>query len=443
MRKKGLILLVCLVIAGVYFLLYRFFPKNADFLPFLLVLFALDGYLWLSIKKKVFSMKPFTGYAVMGVYWLPLILFASSILTAMVIPFTEWNIPMQTYVLGTIGITYFCKLIPVFFLIITDFFRLVSFLFYKTQNENTLTWSSVHRIKFLQITGWVLGGGFFILMLIGMFDWHYDFRIRKVEIVIPELPDSFDGLKIVQFSDIHLGSWTSKAKLKVAVDLMNAQKPDMVFFTGDLVNYTTSEANGFISILSSIRAKEGIFSIMGNHDYGDYVNWSDPQEKSENFVELCQIYEKLRWNLLLNNHVVIHRGLDSIAVIGVENWGKSERFQRFGDVALAEKGVESMAVKLLLSHDPSHWDSIVSKLYKNIDITFAGHTHGFQFGFESDNIQWSPLQGISKYWAGLYSKPVEGSHPQYLYVNRGLGSIGYPGRIGILPEITVFTLRRR
>ncbi len=443
MRKKGIILLVSLVIAGVYLLLFHFFPKNANYLPFLLALVALDGYLWLSIKDKVYAMKPVAGYTVMGLYWLPLILFASSLLTALAVPFTEWNIAMRTYVLGVIGVIYFAKLIPMMVLLVNELIRLLRFLYYKIQNSESRSWASIKRLRFLETTGWLLGSVFFVLLLCGMIFWNYDFRVRRVEIVLPELPASFDGMKIVQFSDIHLGSWTSKEKLKEAVAIMNAEKPDLVFFTGDLVSYTTSEASSFLGILSGIRAKEGIFSIMGNHDYGDYVSWSDPQEKRENFLDLIKVYERLQWNLLLNNHVVIHRGSDSIAVIGVENWGKSARFQRLGDVAQAEKGVEQMDIKLLLSHDPSHWDSIISKLYKNIDVTFSGHTHGFQFGYESGNVSWSPLAFMAKYWAGLYSKPVEGSHPQYLYVNRGIGSIGYPGRIGILPEITVFVIRRR
>jgi predicted MPP superfamily phosphohydrolase len=181
---------------------------------------------------------------------------------------------------------------------------------------------------------------------------------------------------------------------------------------------------------------------MGNHDYGDYISWPSKEAKTKNLDYLHEIYKYMGWKLLLNEHVIIHRGCDSIALIGVENWGGTSRFPRLGDLGKATKGIENTAVQLLLTHDPSHWDRIVKKDFRNIDITFSGHTHGFQFGLECCGIRWSPSQYMYKEWAGLYTEPVTGSHPQYLYVSRGLGTIAYPGRIGILPEITLFILKR-
>jgi hypothetical protein len=259
---------------------------------------------------------------------------------------------------------------------------------------------------------------------------------------LPELPPSFDGFRIVQISDIHLGSWAFKDKLKEAVEIINEQKPDMVFFTGDMVNYTSYESYEYADILKEIRPPSGVFAIMGNHDYGDYVSWRSVQAKIDNREYLEEIYKYLGWKLLLNEHVVVRKGDDSIAVIGVENWGGTKRFPRLGDLDKATSGSEGMEIQLLLSHDPSHWEKLVTKKFRKIDITFSGHTHGFQMGIECCGIRWSPSQYMYGTWAGLYDKPVEGSHPQYLYVNRGLGSVGYPGRIGILPEITLIVLHK-
>jgi hypothetical protein len=206
------------------------------------------------------------------------------------------------------------------------------------------------------------------------------------------------------------------------------------------VNYTSYEVYDFTNILKEIKATSGIFAILGNHDYGDYVAWPTAEDKKKNRIYLRDIYHYLGWKLLLNEHVFIKRGCDSIAIIGVENWGGTRRFPRLGDLNKATKGINNAPVQVLLSHDPSHWDKIVKKNYRDIDLTLSGHTHGFQFGVDCCGILWSPFRFIYEKWAGLYSEPVPGSHPQYLYINRGLGSIGYPGRVGILPEITLITL---
>jgi predicted MPP superfamily phosphohydrolase len=241
-----------------------------------------------------------------------------------------------------------------------------------------------------------------------------------------------------------LGSWTCKGKLAEAVNLINSLQPDLVFFTGDMVNYTSYEIYEFVNILSKIKPSIGTYTILGNHDYGDYVVWPDPKAKEKNMTYLYDIYKYLNWKLLLNEHVIIHRGDDSISLMGVQNWGRSKRFPRLGSIEPAIKGIENVPVQLLLSHDPSHWEESVIKDYKSIDITFSGHTHGFQFGIDCCGILWSPSQYMYKYWGGFYSSPVAGgTHPQYLNVNRGLGVIGYPGRVGILPDITLITLRRR
>jgi len=213
-----------------------------------------------------------------------------------------------------------------------------------------------------------------------------------------------------------------------------------IFFTGDLVNYKTGEAYRFENILNKLKAGYGIFATLGNHDYGDYTRWPSQTAKMKNLTDLYEFFDRLGWKLLNNEHHLLENEDGQLAVIGVENWGAYSRFPKYGDIEKAAAGTEDAAVKLLLSHDPTHWDVVISKKYPDIDVTFAGHTHGFQFGIDTRRVKWSPAQWVYKHWAGMYQNPAATEKPQYLYVNRGLGTIGYPGRVGILPEITLFEL---
>jgi predicted MPP superfamily phosphohydrolase len=214
------------------------------------------------------------------------------------------------------------------------------------------------------------------------------------------------------------------------------QKADIIFFTGDLVNNEATETEPFIEILSRVKAPMGVFSTLGNHDYGDYKTWESPEAKVKNLQDLKDIHAQLGWKLMMNEHVALKKGDDEIALIGIENWGGNLNFPKYGDMKKAHAGTEKYPVKLLLSHDPSHWEMQVRKDYKDVDITFSGHTHGFQFGIEIPGwIKWSPSQFVYKQWAGLYQQG-----DQKLYVNRGFGFLGYPGRVGIMPEITVLEL---
>jgi predicted MPP superfamily phosphohydrolase len=273
-----------------------------------------------------------------------------------------------------------------------------------------------------------------------MLKWVYDFRIRRETIRLQGLPASFSGLRIVQISDIHLGSWAAVHPLEEAVALINRMRPDLIFFTGDLVNYKTGEAYRFENILNKLKAGYGIFATLGNHDYGDYTRWPSQTAKMKNLTDLYEFFDRLGWKLLNNEHHLLENEDGQLAVIGVENWGAYSRFPKYGDIEKAAAGTEDAAVKLLLSHDPTHWDVVISKKYPDIDVTFAGHTHGFQFGIDTRRVKWSPAQWVYKHWAGMYQNPAATEKPQYLYVNRGLGTIGYPGRVGILPEITLFEL---
>jgi predicted MPP superfamily phosphohydrolase len=271
----------------------------------------------------------------------------------------------------------------------------------------------------------------------GVFKGGYDYRIHHVPLYLKNLPPAFEGLKIAQLSDIHTGSLLDQDAVKKGMDMMMAEKPDVIFFTGDLVNNETKEAYNYANMFSELKAPMGIFSIYGNHDYGDYISWETKAAKQKNLDDLAKLHFDMGWHLMRNEHLTLDKGGQRIGLIGVENWGNKGRFQKFGDIDQAIKNMPDVPVKLLLSHDPSHFDDIVSIKHPDIDVTFSGHTHGMQFGFEFGKIKWSPSQYIYPHWAGLYE--VNGSR---LYVNRGFGFLGYPGRVGIMPEITIFELKK-
>ena len=237
-------------------------------------------------------------------------------------------------------------------------------------------------------------------------------------------------------SDIHSGSFWNKTAVKGGVEMLMNEKPDIIFFTGDLVNDHAGEVKEYVPIFEKLKAPLGVFSTTGNHDYGDYVSWESAEVKRQNFRDLVQAHREMKYDILMNENRFIELGGEKIAILGIENWGAG-RFTKYGKIDAAYRGTEEAAVKLLLSHDPSHWDAQVRPSFPDIDIAFAGHTHGFQFGVEIGNFKWSPSQYVYKQWAGLYK---EGS--QFLYVNRGFGYLGYPGRIGMPPELTVVELKR-
>lgn len=273
-----------------------------------------------------------------------------------------------------------------------------------------------------------------VLFLLGMLIGPYRYKVHPTTISLDNLPKAFDGLKIVQISDIHSGSFYNRAAVEKGVKMIMDQKPDVIFFTGDLVNDDASEMDQYKDIFSKLKAPMGVYSILGNHDYGDYVQWPSEHAKAENLQNLKAVHGEMGWRLLLNEHVYLEKESDKIALIGVENWGKG--FHQVGDLSKAYEG-SSAPVKLLLSHDPTHWDEQVRKDYKDIDITFSGHTHGAQMGFEIGKYKWSPITLRYKKWAGLYKEAN-----QFLYINRGFGFLGYPGRLGIWPEISLITLKK-
>jgi predicted MPP superfamily phosphohydrolase len=294
---------------------------------------------------------------------------------------------------------------------------------------------AIPRSEFLARAALIATSVPFGTMAYGIISGAHDYRVRRVTINLPNLPKSFDGLTIGQISDIHSGSFFNKTAVKGGVNMLLREKPDMIFFTGDLVNNEAVEVKDYLEIFGKISAPLGVFSVTGNHDYGDYHRWPSLQEKRANFRDLMEAHRLMGYDLLMNDHRIITQGSGRIAVIGNENWG-GRGFSQYGKLREAHRGTSEADVRLLLSHDPSHWDAQVRPDFPDIDVMFAGHTHGFQFGVEIGGFRWSPSQYAYKQWAGLYRQGK-----QYLYVNRGFGYLGYPGRIGMPPELTIFELK--
>ena len=291
------------------------------------------------------------------------------------------------------------------------------------------------RRKFIGQIGLFAAAIPFASMLYGITKGKYLYKIKNVSLNLKNLPESFKGFKIVHISDIHAGSFDSKEDVQRGIDMINAQKPDAVFFTGDLVNNDAREIIEYLDIFKSIESKYGKFSCLGNHDYGDYKEWESKEAKRENLELLFEQHKKMNFQLLNNESTKIQKDGASIDIVGVENWGSLGRFPKIGDLDKALTDTETESFKILMSHDPTHWDEKVLKHDTHIDLTLAGHTHGMQFGIEIPGFKWSPSKFIYPRWAGLYE-----DKNQYLYVNRGFGFLGFPGRVGIWPEITVIEL---
>ena len=291
----------------------------------------------------------------------------------------------------------------------------------------------ISRSEFLMKSGIVVAALPIFPLSWGVISGAYDYQIRRQKLVLPNLPKAFHGLKLAQFSDVHSGSFYNKKAVMGGVEMLLGEKPDMIFFTGDLVNNVANEMRDYQDIFTKVQADLGVYSVLGNHDYGDYYyGKEDSAAKRKNLQDVIDTHKVMGWDLLMDENRSIKVGNEEIAVVGVQNWGTG-RFPKKGDLKKALAGTEEQAVKLLLSHDPSHWRAQV--LDTDVDAMFAGHTHGMQFGVRGENFQWSPAKYIYKEWAGLYTE-----EQKQLYVNVGYGFLGYPGRVGILPEITIFEL---
>lgn len=344
-----------------------------------------------------------------------------------------WSAPQQYAIAGLLTWLIICLFVTLP-LLLEDITRLIKAIFRKPTNAPRIP----SRRKFVSTLGWGLAAIPFASILYSIFKGKYNYKVWKYTLYFDNLPKAFDGYRITQISDIHCGSFDNYEKIRYGVELINSQKSDVILFTGDLVNNLANEVHNWKSLFATLQAPDGVFSIMGNHDYGDYSSWETPEAKQQNLEHLFQLQKQMGWQLLLNKHCYLERNGEKIALIGVENWGHG-RFSKYGDLNKAMEGVNTEDFKILMSHDPTHWQEVVLPENKDIQLTLSGHTHGMQCGIEIPGwLKWSPSQYIYKYWGGIYE---EGG--KYLNVNRGFGYHAFPGRLGVWPEITVIELKTK
>ena len=418
---------------------------NTHIVIFIFILLLIDLYAFQAFRYVTKGCSNTAIRWINTLYWFVSCFFYVLIILTQYTDWHSWNIYFRTYSIGFLIILITSKIVLDLFVFVDDIVRFFRWLFMKISSwfkkreskETVGKGKYLSRSEFIIKTGLLIGSIPFFSMIYGMAFNPYNYKVRKLRLILPALPGSFDGFRIVQISDIHTGSFLSTEPLARAVKIINQQKPDVVFFTGDLVNYRHEEALNYIDILKEISALHGVFSIFGNHDYGDYTKWKNKEAKENDINELRKIHGRMGWNLLWDEHHYIEQNGEKITVIGVQNIS-GHGFTSYGSIERATKNINYSPVNILLSHDPSHWRKEVINKYPNINLTLSGHTHGMQFGVEMPGFKWSPIQYIYKEWAGMYQEKN-----QYLYVNRGLGFIGYPGRVGILPEITVIELKKK
>ena len=405
---------------------------------FLILIFAIiEYYAFTAIRFSIRNIKNPYKTSILVTYIAITLLWFVSIAMFPVLRTMDMSKAMRNFLVSfSMGILI-TKILIAIILLIDDLRRgtthLLS-LFYNKEIMPLVLEKGMSRSEFINKFALLFGGTIFGTMLYGMSN-RYNYTIKNISLSFVNLPKAFKGMKIVQISDIHSGSLSDLTAVAKGIEKINAINADAIFFTGDLVNNKSDEAEDFIPIFSKLKAKHGVFSILGNHDYGDYVEWESKAHKKANLERLKEIHKENGWRLLLDEHIVLEQEGEKIALIGVENTSFKNRFQTYGSLEKAYKGSEIHPFKILLSHDPSHWDGEINSKYKDIDLTLSGHTHGFQFGIDIPWLKWSPVQYVYKQWAGLYQKDK-----QHLYVNRGFGFLGYPGRVGIMPEITVIEL---
>ena len=398
------------------------------FFTFLSVL--LDVYFFQILKNVIKLNTHFSKYILFFYWFFTFITIANFLLFAFDISIGYYP---RTIVFNIIIGNFFCKLISLPFILVDDLRRLICY-FLKSEN-NKDSGSKISRSKFLSISASIAYGFPVASLMYGIISSNvYDYRIRRKNLIFNKLPKSFDGIKICQISDIHIGSLNNTKAVIGGIDMIINEKPDIIFFTGDLVNDKSSELKNWGDILSKIKAPLGVHSVLGNHDYGEYTSWSNKNEKNNNFQNLLSAQKEFGWNLMMNENKSITVDRDKISILGVENWASS-RFQKYGDLDKAYSGLSQEEFKILLTHNPSHWNAQVTSLYNDIDLTLSGHTHGLQFGIEIGNFRISPAKLAYDQWADLYQL-----NNQSIYVNRGFGFLGYQGRVGILPEITILNL---
>ncbi len=403
----------------------------------IIIFLLLDAYIYSVIRTLSVSHR--TRLLVGIIYWGIAILSITGLLLFVYTSPEIMGRKIRTYLFSAIAMLFFAKLLAASFFLIDDIRRLFQWggskLFLADTAANPGKGQGISRSSFLSWIGIAAGSGLFGTFLYG-FRNQYNYTLVKQKISFPNLPDEFKGFRILHISDIHSGTFMDQRAVSRGVDKIMEQNADIILFTGDLVNDKASEMESYHRMFSQIAAPMGVYSVLGNHDYGDYISWpQDGLTKEQNLDKLKEVQAGMGWRLLMNEHVILKKGNAEIALIGIENWSAKSRFPKHGKMEPAYRGCERYPFKILMSHDPSHWDAEIRPKYSDIDLMLSGHTHGMQFGVEIPGFKWSPIEYVYKQWAGLYE---EGK--QKLYVNRGFGCIGYPGRVGILPEITLIEL---
>jgi len=410
------------------------------------ILVCIDLYVFQGIRVLTSGREVMSQRVVNWIFWFITAVAVSTLIAGNFLDWHTWPRNVSTYLFAFIVIVYLSKIFVILFLVTDDIIRVVRWIFLKAaalfSGKEALPVTAaeaggISRLTFLVQLGFFVGAVPFVSMIYGMLKGPTNFTVRRRAMKFENLPDGFHNFRIVQISDLHLGSFFSDEPMRRAIRLIQDEKPDVILFTGDLVNDLHEEAVPYRELLKQLKAPYGIYSVLGNHDYGDYYRWKQPEHKRQNLEDLKQFQRDLGWKLLLNEHAYLEKDGEQLGLIGVENWSSRMNFQRYGDMKKAVEGMKKLPFHILLSHDPSHWKAEVVKDYPFVDLTLSGHTHGMQFGVEIPGFKWSPVQYVYKEWADLYS-----NSKQYLYVNRGLGFIGYPGRVGISPEITVIDLEK-
>ena len=403
------------------------------------IMLLLDFYVFQIVRFVSHSAGPKTRVVIYTAYW---VVSVSFIILLFLMPYLQLDLwfkgARNTFFAIVVGL-FLAKLVGSVVFAIDDIRRGVQWLvgklfFAKTEGEQIATGVGISRSLFLSWLGLGVSGTLYGSLLYG-FSNKYNYQVKKVPVSFPNLPDSFKGLKVVQLSDIHSGSFNDRDAVMRGVEKVMKLDPDLILFTGDLVNNEAREMDNYLKMFSELKAPMGVYSVLGNHDYGDYHNWASPEEKRKNLENLKQVHADMGWRLLMDEHVPLEKNGEAIALIGIQNWSNLGRFPKYGDLPKAYAGTEKYPFRILMSHDPTHWDAQVRPQFGDIDLTLAGHTHGMQFGVEIPGFRWSPVEYVYRQWAGLYR---EGG--QAIYVNRGFGFLGYPGRVGILPEITLLEL---
>lgn len=405
---------------------------------FIAFMLCVDFYVFQALRLVTTNVSSKARWIIYGLYWSFTILAVLFFLILPNIRFESLPAPIRQYLMPILIGFFIAKFVAAIFLLLDDVRRIAQWggLRAATLFSDKVNYPSdgITRSVFLSWIGLGIGGGIFGSLLYG-FGNKYKYRIEKIKLKFENLPDAFKGMRVIHISDIHSGSLDDKKAVEKGIRKIIDEKPDLILFTGDLVNNEASEVDNLKSIFSMLQAPLGVYSILGNHDYGDYKQWKSKEDKIENLNRLKSTHAEMGWRLLLNEHVVIQKDEQSIALIGVENWSAKGNFSKYGDLKKAYEGASDHPFKLLMSHDPSHWEAEVCKAYNDIDLMLSGHTHGMQFGVEIPGFKWSPVQYMYKQWAGLYE-----NNNQKLYINRGFGFLGYPGRVGILPEITLIEM---